>query len=408
MKKIFLITKLRTSNLGNEALSNEIIRLFSEINQDNIIHVAGRPMGLDGYYVNRIIRSKNPEKKLDNWADRIIRKINSESPKTLTRVVPKIELLLQESPQLKYESFKAKLRPWKRVLSGVKVYSAAYAGRAAVLKDADWLVYSGAGEVGDYSVFLRQLLEIRVAQKMGVNTAAVNQSVVLHTPFFRRMCAHVYGKMKKIVVRGEVTSSTLQSYGVPSSIIDIAPDSAINAEYSGNVKRDKDSVGLNLTPKCKASPAQIKRIVDHLRERGKTITFISNEPFEDNNLAEYFEKEFGIEVVRNQASYHDYMKKLAGFGMVISARLHTNIMCLDVQTPIIPIEGNVFKTKELLTQLKYPVDTIDPSKENWDVLLTENVDAMLNGSYKTEQYFNEILPEQKRNVKKNASWLNQL
>jgi hypothetical protein len=50
MKNVFLITKLITTYLGNEALSNEIIKLFSGISKDIILHVDGCPFGLDGYY----------------------------------------------------------------------------------------------------------------------------------------------------------------------------------------------------------------------------------------------------------------------------------------------------------------------------------------------------------------------
>src|SRR5690606_25055846 len=131
---------------------------------------------------------------------------------------PKVEMLLATSGLAKLEPFKARLRPVKRVMSALRAYNKPYQMRAAMLQEADWLIYSGAGEVGDNDVFLRQLLELRIAQKMGIRTAAVNQSVVIHTPLFQQLTAHVYGKMNVVVVRGEITASNLKRYGVPEGI----------------------------------------------------------------------------------------------------------------------------------------------------------------------------------------------
>lgn len=406
MKNVFLITKLKTSNLGNEVLTTEIIRLFKENNKNDVIRVNGRPMGIEGYFVNRIIKSKLPSQQLDKWAEKIASRINKITPIEFAANNPKIILVKEQSPKMKWEPIKAKLRPLKRLLGITKVFFPAYQPRAAYLKSADWLVYSGAGEVGDNSVFLRQLLEIRVAQKLGVKTAAVNQSVVIKTPLFQQLTAHVYGKMEKIIIRGTQTQRNLIKYGVPEKIIELAPDSAINATYNGNVVRDKNKIGFNLTPRLNVNNAQIETIIKHLEGLGKEVFFITNEPFGDLSMMNILQERFGIKPISKLDGYKDYMEKLASLGWVISARLHTNVLSLATGIPIIPVEGNVFKTTELMEQLQYPIPVIDTAQNEWVEKLLAEVDKLDRGDYLIADYFTKVLPLVKEKAKRNASWLN--
>ncbi len=406
MKNIFLITKLKTSNLGNEVLTTEIIRLFKENNKNDVIRVNGRPMGIEGYFVNRIIKSKFPSQQLDKWAEKIASRINEITPVEFTANDPQIILVKEQSPKMKWEPIKAKLRPLKRLLGITKVFFPAYQPRAKYLKSADWLVYSGAGEVGDNSVFLRQLLEIRVAQKLGIKTAAVNQSVVIKTPLFQQLTAHVYGKMEKIVIRGTQTQRNLIKYGVPENIIELAPDSAINATYNGNVVRDKNKIGFNLTPRLNVNNAQIETIIKHLESLGKEIFFITNEPFGDLSMMNILQEKFGIKSITKLNGYKEYMEKLASLDWVISARLHTNVLSLATGIPIIPVEGNVFKTTELMEQLQYPIPVIDTAQNEWVEKLLAEIDKLDRNDYLIADYFIKVLPAVKEKAKRNASWLN--
>lgn len=406
MKNIFLITKLKTSNLGNEVLTTEIIRLFKENNKNDVIRVNGRPMGIEGYFVNRIIKSKLPSQQLDKWAEKIASRINEITPVEFTANDPQIILVKEQSPKMKWEPIKAKLRPLKRILGITKVFFPAYQPRAKYLKSADWLVYSGAGEVGDNSVFLRQLLEIRVAQKLGIKTAAVNQSVVIKTPLFQQLTAHVYGKMEKIVIRGTQTQRNLIKYGVPENIIELAPDSAINATYNGNVVRDKNKIGFNLTPRLNVNNAQIETIIKHLESLGKEIFFITNEPFGDLSMMNILQEKFGIKSITKLNGYKEYMEKLASLDWVISARLHTNVLSLATGIPIIPVEGNVFKTTELMEQLQYPIPVIDTAQNKWVENLLAEIDKLDRNDYLIADYFTKVLPAVKEKAKRNASWLN--
>ena len=250
MKKIFLVTKLKTTNIGNEALSHEIIKLFHDKVNDCSINVNGRPFGLYGYQAETLLKNDNPLKLFEKWTDDIINKINKENEVTFKAKKGEVVLYANET-EFKIDKWKALLKPLKSWYNSMFVYTNAYVERAKILKASDWHVYSGAGEVNDGNgnnninsgnVFLRQLIEIRVAQKLGIKTAAVNQSVNLNTALFQSICAHVYSKMEKIIIRGETTRKNLINYGVPEAIIEVAPDSAINTILDTTINLHKNKI----------------------------------------------------------------------------------------------------------------------------------------------------------------------
>lgn len=405
MKHVFLITKLKTTNIGNEALSTEIMQLFKE-QQDRIkLFVNGRPFGLDGYYPKKIVNQADPVAVLDKWATKVANRIKQEPDQVFQSRLPQVSLLQTDSADFKNEGWKAKLRPLKRWLVSFLPYAGQYHARARVLKQSDWLVYSGAGEVGDNIVFLRQLVELRAAQLLGIQTAAVNQSVVIKTPVFQKLVGHVYGQMKKVVIRGEITRTNLIQYGVPESIIEVAPDSAIHAEPTSLKPKKGNRVAINITPRVSMTDSMMESTVRLLRELGKEIVFVTNEPYEDGKMAAIFQQKFNVPALGPFREYHQYIEALSECDFVISARLHTNMLSLVSHTPIIPIEGNVFKTTELLRQLQYPILTLDSKQDGWADRLNETIRQIENKQYDFNRYFTDVFPTFKKAVKKNATWI---
>lgn len=407
MKKIFLITKLRTTNIGNEALSSGIIELFKSFGGKENLAVNGRPMGLDGYYPGRLSRT-NPDKDVDRWASRIVKHFQAQQqPKHFKAAVPKVILL---SPgfrnDLQYEGIKKRLRPLKRFINSFFTYKPAYQSRLNNLASSDVVVYSGAGEVGDNNVFLRQLVELRVAQMLGISTAAVNQSVVIKTDRFKKLVGHVYGKMEKIVVRGETSKQNLVSYGVPASIIEIAPDTAINTPFVATVDSGNETmVGINFTPRINIDYNGLKKIIDVLRKRGFTPVFVTNDPNEDAEIRHELAARFGVVAAKDALSFQEYSNTLHAFRFLISTRLHSNILALNAGTPVIPIEGNVFKTTELLQQLKYPLPVINAVGEGWEEKIIAQIETHLKQPERIRNYIQNELPPLKRLTEKNASWV---
>jgi len=165
---------------------------------------------------------------------------------------------------------------------------------------------------------------------------------------------------------------------------------------------------LNSSPRTKISTEQIGIIIHLLQSLGKKVIFITNEPYEDIKVARIFSEEYKVEFVKNFHSYHQYMKQLAAYDFVISARLHTNILSLDTHTPIIPIDGNVFKSKELLGQLEYPLNTLDSKDAGWIDQFLKEINLIKSAHYDFYNYFNIVFPRQQQFAKHNAALFNEM
>jgi polysaccharide pyruvyl transferase WcaK-like protein len=412
--KIFLITKLKTTNVGNQALSEEIIKLFVAEGGKGNLYVSGRPMGLDGYTPRRLRLNTDPVAAIEKWSDAIVAAFRKRAgkPSEFTAKADHVKLL-NSHENLRFEGLKARLRPLKRLLSRLKPFNEIYLERLKKIQAADILIYSGAGEVGDNNVFLRQLVEIRVAQKLGKKTAVVNQSVVLKTPIFQQLTAHVYGKLDRIIVRGSTSKKNLMEYGVPEHLFQLAPDSAlltgpvVNETFSKLISPGKETVGINLTPRVQYDLKKMGEVIQQLKSYQYNVVFVTNEPFEDNAVAVKLEQTFGIPFVHAYWNYQEYAALLGRFKFLISTRLHSNVLALVANTPIIPIEGNVFKTTELMQQLQYPITVLNTAA-GWEEKLLIEVNKVHQGHYDFVCYFNEVLPPFKEKVKINANWVSTL
>lgn len=415
MKKVFLITKLKTTNIGNEALSFEIIKMFREHVKDAVINVNGRPAGLDGYLPAKLFKSADPIATFEKWTDKIVLKIRKEPAKAFQANDPDVVLYFQQQ-SFKKANWKSGFKGLKRMLYSTLVYSRQYRERARTLKEADWLVYSGAGEVNDQHgnianshVLLRQLIELRVAQKLGLKTAAINQSIFILTPFFQKLAAHVYSKMDRIVLRGNASRDKMIEFGVPAHLISTAPDSAVNTVIPLKPADRKPSnlVGVNFPSLSKISIEDIRKIVSHLRASGKEPVFCTNEPFGDIPMINLLKDELGVEALSPSATYIDYAKKLSGMDFVISARVHTNMLSLVSHTTIIPIEASDFRLAELLEAFEYPIGIIKAHQPGWVEKVLQAIDQVNRDNSQVESYFRTRFQETKKKTLDNAVWMNE-
>ena len=158
MKKVFLVTKLKTTNLGNQALSMELIKLFEGRVGKSNLYVAGRPVDLFGYSIEALKSSSDPVKLFESWADAVVKKYKPKQAASNAFVSRVNDFKLTENKSLKYENIKVLLRPLKRRIDKLFLFNSQYVKRLNAITASDFLVYSGAGEVSDNHVFLRQML----------------------------------------------------------------------------------------------------------------------------------------------------------------------------------------------------------------------------------------------------------
>ncbi len=155
----------------------------------------------------------------------------------------------------------------------------------------------------------------------------------------------------------------MSAIGVNASIIQCYPDSAfLNATpQPADIKRMGEqysikapAVGINVTKVANDVKAW-GEIIALLKSLGYAVYFISNDPFGDKTVGENLAAKFGITPILDFIDYPDYSALLGNFKFVISCRLHTNELSLTGGTPIIPIEGSHFKTREVFALAGYPI-----------------------------------------------------
>ena len=406
MKKVFLVTKLKTTNLGNQALSMELIKLFEEnIGKENL-YVGGRPLGLFAYSIEALKSSPDPVKLFESWADAVVKKYNPIASKGAAFVSRVNDFRLTETKSLKYEGIKKLLRPVKRILNKLYLFNKDYVKRLNTISSCDFLIYSGAGEVSDNHVFLRQMLELRIAQKLGKKTGAVNQSVVIRNDAFKKIVGLVYGNMDHIVVRGAISKAGLASFGVNEKKIFIAPDTAIRTSCDLQNIKSNGMVGINFTPFIKFDWADVEKIINKVRQYRKELVFVTNEPVGDIPVIEKFKTDFNIEALEESADYIDFAKKISAFEYIVGARLHTNVMALAVNVPVVAIEGLVWKTKELFEQFEYPLESVNVNDAGWVDSVIHSIEMIEEKKIDFPAYFRNILVKHKSDVTNNVSWIN--
>lgn len=369
---VLLISKLTTTNIGNVALTNELFRLYeSKLGSQNFGTI-GRPLGLYRIDLKEILNSNDPVSLMEKWSDDVIEKFSkTDAPSGQKPVLKWAKLIDITEKTFLRERLKWK---FKKVLNWIrysKIYNKAYGDRLHLIRQSKAVIYSGAGEVSDNDTFLRQLIELRVVQKMGVDTYAINQSLNIKNKNFELLVSHIYGNMTGIVVRGDVSKNLLERIGVKKEKITVAPDTAIlttvNSEQSPQKK-----IGFNFTPYIDIDYKKLDLIIEFLKDLKYEFEFITNDLYGDRQLSETFEARYQMPLMPKMKDHLEYGRYMQKFEFVISTRLHTNIIAIASGVPSIPIEGHFFKTKEVLALFNYPVSVVDKNIKGWEdqLLLT--------------------------------------
>jgi len=393
LKMVLLISKLTTTNIGNVALTNELFRLYETRLGAAHLGTLGRPLGLYRMDLDEILNSKDPVSVLEAWSDDVLRKFSKSTVQSNAAPVLKWARLIAitEKTFLK-ERIKGK---FKKALNRVRyhrVYNTPYENRIWQIRHCKAVIYSGAGEVSDNDTFLRQLIELRVIQKLGIDTYAINQSLNIRNKNFELLVNHIYGKMAGIVVRGDVSKSLLERIGIRPEKITVAPDTAI-LTHVGAFQVPTKKVGLNFTPYIDIDYMKLDSIVNYLKSLNYELEFITNDHYGDQHLAETFEARYQMKLMPKVKDHLEYGRYLQQFEFVISTRLHTNIIAIASGVPSIPIEGHFYKTKEVLALFNYPVPVVDKNVSGWEDQLLVTIKDRINSMDQLRELIQKQLPQ---------------
>ncbi len=405
MKKVLISTKLKTTNNGNQALSDELIKLAQDFTNECDFKVVGRPFGLDKYTFN-YFDVEDPVTAFEKIAQEIAnraKKLNKlEFQKSDLQNV-RTNLLDVEGNVVKTEKYRRIARKFRKFYFSFFLFSKAYEQRLRTFNSIDYYLYSGAGEVSNEDFFLRQLLDLRVAQILGVKVCAINQSVEIDSGVEKKILVHVYSKMHKIVVRGNLSKELLVKNGVNHNLIEVCPDTAFRNIVDFKIKKSfSKKIAINFTP-LKYDKLKYEALLKKLIDNGYQITFVSNEPKGEKQLANDLKEKFNISFLIQSIHYNAYSKLLSDFDFLISTRLHSNELALTAGVPIIPIEGRSFKTNEVFGLINYPLEVMTVDNADFVNKIWSSVEYLENNFEEIQDWIFKNLPEISKKSANNIS-----
>src|SRR5690606_32841711 len=386
---ILISTKLTTTNNGNQALSDELIRLAQQVSPERLF-IRGRPLGLDRYTINDIAKADNPIKAFEKTAQSLASaKIDGSIEQGSKQV--KTRLINHASSIARTENLRSIARKIRRFLNSTRPFGIGYKDRLVLYKGIEHYLYSAAGEIGEVGYYYRQLLDLRVAQIQGIRVSAINQSVELEKGLYKDLTGYVYSKMHRINLRGVTSKNELVDIGVPEKIITLSPDTAWLTPSVPNefIKTNTARIGVNFTPATFKKEIVVP-FLSRLRNEGYTLEFISNNYFADKAVEKELE---GIveKCTSADLSYIDYVEHLSQFRFVISARLHTNELALVAGVPVLPVEGRHFKTQEVQELVGYPCQVARSSSETYSDELNRLFEFLVANESRIDSWMKEQL-----------------
>lgn len=366
---ITLITRMRTRNSGNQALSAALLDYFRrEWPCYRVVGLERAPAALDGF----VLADGAPRDAVARFR-RVARNLVALPPARAVDVGRG-----PSQPRLVVDkSFAARvLRRARRHVPGFDrlLASAEYRHRLGVYRRSALVIANPAGEFdpafpGEAPV--RLLLDLYIAKLCGARTAAVNHSVEITDETLREIARVVYPEFDAVVVRDEQSRHTLVDIGVPPGRICVAPDAVFTlagqaAPAADGVPRAGMRIGLALNPRnLHVTESVAETIVRGLVERGHTVTAISNCWSVDRDLWQPLAHRLPIGLQPRDLPYQEYLKYLPRFDGIVSGRLHTNIMGMISGVPSVPVEGNVYRTEALLGGRGYPLPVVHLGSSDW-------------------------------------------
>ncbi len=254
------------------------------------------------------------------------------------------------------------------------------------IRNSDIILLGGGGFLSDWSYFnpFNWLKYIVIAKYFNKKTMLYAIGAGPFRTKFGKFCVrYVVNKfIDKITVRDEESRDWLKKAGVTKEIV-VSGDPVISLNYSSselNIEKDKQLITFVLNPYLKEkNPEKYNNLKESLIDYFKLFTPKEHElvflPFENSKDYEFNKEliiESGIEakLINLELDPNTAMNILAKSDLVVSLRLHGNIMSASCGTPFLPIVYH-HKTAEFIKKLGWEYQIDFGEGKNW-------IDADLN------------------------------
>ena len=409
---VVFITRLRTGNKGNEALSGEWIKLLRRHLPAGKFALLPRvPDHLLQFQVAMLGGPGEAQGRFRKWADEAIEAWAAAPPEPAAPIAA--ELVLDEGDEPK-ETPVHKLKRLLKIrarMARAGRYRRDYAARLSAFSRAGCVILNPAGEFWTTAtdIPLRHLLDIYIAKRIGCRTAIVNHTFELVEPALLEVAKLVYQAVEMISVREETSKKRLTDLGVSPDKIVVAPDVVFMTEPTSALAPGPNGRrGVAICPNSaylKNPEEEWGRLVQALIDRDYSVTLVTNDFPIDRPTLDALAKRFGLAQLGAGLSYRDYAGVLGGFDAVVSSRLHTCVMALAAGTPVIPVEGLDFKITAAMDAAGVPIPAVRPGDGDWIESVLRSLDEVFRDRVAASQWTREVVARQREGVERFAGRL---
>jgi len=415
MSYITLVTRIKTLNIGNEALSTELIKAVSDYSNDEVLALERAPNHLSQFSFSKL-RGKS-EFKIDSTVNKWVYKLVGLSAGELQDFKSSIELVYKKSEPKRISKIrgKLKLRGW---LAKTGYYSRQYSNRLRNFSESRVVLLNPAGELNPMSIDppLRMLVELLAAKELGAKVGITNFSYEIDDSDVNKVLVKLFNRLDFIYVRDQLSLNLLNDLGVHKSLLRLVPDLVfMSVPESNSIKVNNickeygiDHSSVIVVINGKTGLSDVKdwaKVIDVLRDRGLKPIIMSNELSSDIKFAMELKKISGVDVVERQFSYKTYSEVVGRANFIVSNRLHTSILALTANTPVIPVEPILRKIRGVFGDFGYPLSVPSVREEGWVDQVVSNIDFLIANRDFVLEISNARLSETRSKIIKNYKFI---
>jgi polysaccharide pyruvyl transferase WcaK-like protein len=375
--QISLITKTRTQNQGNQALSIAWRDYLSARYPEARLRMFERaPKHLKRYTVEALASEKNPVAAFDRIAQGLLRRMPANPGPD-----PSVWEVRHDPAQQQVVRFR-RLRQALRLRSRIEALNlgaSEYLNRLRHITQADLVVINPAGEFFCEALdsALPYLLETRCAQIAGCRTAFVNLSFEVADPTVIRLSDHVFAACDVLEFRDRESEAHLLANGGIAKPL-VFPDGAIMTKLERTPERFGNDIALAINA-LQVGDYNLSEgwdgIIDELRNAGP-VTLVSNEWTTDQPFWKKYLTLEGVSCDGEMLDCFDYARSLARYDVVVSSRLHTCVLGLIAGAAVVPVETGTFKLTGFFNEIGMTREPIRMGEDGWEVRLLRKIKSV--------------------------------
>lgn len=376
MDEILLITRIRTLNKGNQALSAAWLAVVEQAFPSTPIRVLERrPRHLLQYTLRRLAAEQDPYAAFIAIARKCARL--APGPGAVGGPPAKTKILLDETiaPPQRFVALRQRLNLRGR-LAAIGRYRPELERRLAAMQRARLVVVNPAGEFypREPQAALYHLFDAAIAHELGRPTAIVNHTMDITDPTLRAIIPRLYREIELIGFRDEKSVGAFKEMGGDPKNVLVTPDLALTTQLAvpATVKPQTLAVAVNV-PEAAAGKYldRWRDAIAGLERAGFRVELVSNEwpadlPFYETLGGKYPYVGRGLD--------HDRYGELLGtYDAVVSSRMHTGVLAMCAGAPVVAVEGSSFKITGLYQELGLQRPVIRPSGSEWPAQVVDQV-----------------------------------